>query len=180
MDEKTGLVPTTKWKLNVKQERWWPGETLSAAIGQSFLLATPLQMARMLSAIVEGSLVKPRLLLEEPIVSEPVGISKETRDFLLDAMKTAVVMGTGRRINKIKDITVYAKTGTAQTSSLEKRHLGKEFREHAWFIGSIEYQDHKPLIMVIIFEHCGNHKELLSFVKKFLMRYRSYCSEIVN
>ena len=79
--------------------------------------------------------------------------------------------------NKIKDITVYAKTGTAQTSSLEKRDQGQKFKEHTWFIGSMQYQNTKPLVIVTIFEHCGDHKEILSFIKKFLMRYRSYCSE---
>ena len=36
--DKQGLIPTTQWKLTTKGERWWPGETLSAAIGQSFLI----------------------------------------------------------------------------------------------------------------------------------------------
>ena len=35
--EKDGLVPSRAWKRKVKGEKWWPGETLSAAIGQSFL-----------------------------------------------------------------------------------------------------------------------------------------------
>ena len=43
--EKEGLVPTNAWKRRVKKEKWWPGETLSAAIGQSYLLVTPLQIA---------------------------------------------------------------------------------------------------------------------------------------
>lgn len=177
MDEKSGLIPNNKWKIITKKERWWPGETLSAVIGQSYLLVTPIQMARMVGGIVEGYLVKPRLLTEEPIIKNNLNISLNTRNFLLEAMKTAITIGTGKRLNKIKDITVYAKTGTAQTSSLEKRDQGQRFKEHTWFIGSMQYQNAKPLVIVTIFEHCGDHKEILSFIKKFLMRYRSYCSE---
>lgn len=176
MDEKKGLMPTNNWKIENKGDRWWPGETLSAVIGQSFLLTTPIQMARMLCSIVDGYLTTPRLIQEEPVIKKKLDISKPTREFLLESMKTAVVVGTGRKISKIKDITVYAKTGTAQTSSLEKRNLGKKFKEHTWFIGSIQYKEEKPLVMVIIFEHCGNHKEIQSYAKSFLMRYRNYCS----
>ena len=92
-------------------------------------------------------------------------------------MRSAVALGTGKRMSKIKDITVLAKTGTAQTSALEKRNSGKQFKEHTWFIASIEYKDRKPLLMTIIFEHCGENKEVLSVAKKFLLRYRSYCHE---
>ena len=177
MDEKAGLIPNNKWKLMTKNEKWWPGETLSAAIGQSYLLVTPLQIIRMLGGIITGKLVKPRLLLDEPIVQEHVNIKESTRQFLLDSMRSAVALGTGKRMSKIKDITVLAKTGTAQTSALEKRNNGKQFKEHTWFIASIEYKDRKPLLMTIIFEHCGDNKEVLSVAKKFLLRYRSYCNE---
>ena len=43
--EKVGLVPNREWKFDYKGECWWPGETLSVTIGQSFLLTTPIQIA---------------------------------------------------------------------------------------------------------------------------------------
>ena len=41
--EKPGLVPSKSWKRRVYNARWYPGETLITAIGQGYLLATPLQ-----------------------------------------------------------------------------------------------------------------------------------------
>ena len=52
--EKEGLIPSSAWKKRVKHEKWWPGETFSVAIGQSYLLVTPIQIARMISSIFTG------------------------------------------------------------------------------------------------------------------------------
>ncbi|MCI0529843.1 MAG: penicillin-binding protein 2 [Nitrospira sp.] len=49
--EKPGLIPNTAWKQKVRGEPWYPGETLSVAIGQGYITVTPLQMAMMLSGI---------------------------------------------------------------------------------------------------------------------------------
>ena len=61
--EKEGLIPTAAWKKRVKNEKWWPGETFSVSIGQSYVLVTPIQIARMISAIFTGELVTPRILI---------------------------------------------------------------------------------------------------------------------
>ena len=58
--ETSGIVPSNEWKRIVKGEPWWKGETLSAAIGQSFLLTTPIQIACMVGSIFKGYLVKQR------------------------------------------------------------------------------------------------------------------------
>ena len=61
--EEPGLVPTKKWKLQTIGEEWQPGENLSNAIGQGFVLATTLQMAVVYNAIgTEGKVFKPFLL----------------------------------------------------------------------------------------------------------------------
>ena len=45
--EKTGLIPTKKWKRGALDQPWHQGETLHAGIGQGYVLATPLQLAVM-------------------------------------------------------------------------------------------------------------------------------------
>ncbi len=61
--EVTGIIPTEEWKERRFGEAWQPGETLSNAIGQGFVLATPLQMAVAFSTIAnEGGLYRPFLL----------------------------------------------------------------------------------------------------------------------
>ncbi len=170
--ENAGLVPTADWKRQTKGERWWPGETLSAAIGQSYLLTSPIQIACMIGSIFEGYLVTPRVLMNESYGRTPLHISRPTREFLQQSMKCVIKQGTGRRIGSIEDLNVYAKTGTAQTSSWSKRTHGKEFLEHVWFVTYFYYLDHEPLVMVILLEHAGNARDVLTLAKKFLLEYR--------
>jgi penicillin-binding protein 2 len=165
-------VPTSAWKKKVKGEKWWPGDTLSAVIGQSYLLVTPIQIARMISSIFTGYLVNPRVLLDEPVVQEPLRIKHETRKFLQQSMQSVVTSGTGQQVKRIKDIRIYAKTSTAQTSSLEKRDLGSSYLEHGWFVAYFVYQDHTPLTLVVLVENAGSSRVATDVAKKFLSEYK--------
>lgn len=172
--EKKGFIPTSDWKMQYKNERWWPGETISATIGQTFMLVTPLQITRMFASINTGYLVNPRILEEEPININPLPIKHESLEFLQESMKQVTEQGTAQQLNKIPDITIYAKTGTAQTSSLEKRKLGGKHVEHAWFIANFTYKDQNPLTLVILLEHAGYVRIATNMVKQFILRYKHY------
>lgn len=172
--EKDGLIPTRAWKRAVKGERWWQGETLSASIGQSFLLVTPIQIARMIGSIFTGYLVKPRLLLNEPVSTRPLHIKKDTIQFLQQSMKSVVTGGTGQRINAVKDITIHGKTSTAQTSMLQRRDMGKAYQEHAWFAAHVQYQQEAPFVIVVCIENVGSSITATMIVKKFLQEYKAY------
>jgi penicillin-binding protein 2 len=170
--ENSGLIPTRAWKRAVKKEPWRPGETLSAAIGQSFILATPMQVAKMISSIFTGYLATPRILTTEPIETIPLNIQPDTLSFLRGCMKKVVTCGTGQRVSHIKDMVVHAKTSTAQTSALEKATMGKGFLEHAWFVGSFRYKQNKPLTFVILAENVGSSRTATAIAQKFLMEYK--------
>lgn len=169
--EKEGLIPSSAWKKRVKGERWWPGETLSVSIGQSYLLVTPIQIARMISSIFTGQLVTPRILMEEPVVQEPLRISLETRKFLQQSMQKAVIDGTAARA-KVKGIKIYAKTSTAQTSGMDKHDLGGEYLEHGWFVAYFSYNDEKPLTLVILTEHSGTSRASTPIAADFIRAYK--------
>lgn len=169
--EKTGLVPNAQWKRLTFRERWFPGETLSAAIGQGYYLASPLQMARLISAICEGYLVRPRILLEEPIEITPLDISYEVRMFLKKALKQVVKKGSGQSLRTLKDLKIFAKTGTAQVCSLEKREEGRQFLEHGWLLAHIQYKDYEPFTLVILLEHASSSRVSTSVAKQFLKQY---------
>jgi len=63
--EKSGLIPSTAWKKKVKNEVWYPGETISASIGQGYNLITPLQNASMISAIANGGFLPAPYLVKK-------------------------------------------------------------------------------------------------------------------
>lgn len=177
-NELPGLVPTKEWKLKTKGERWWPGETLSATIGQSYFLATPIQIARMIASIFSGYLITPRILEHEPICQQPLNMRPKTLKILKHSLKTVVTQGTGSAINKIEDIKIYAKTGTAQISSLAKRWQNEQLKEHAWFVAHFRFKKNTPLVLVILIERAGTHRIATSIAKRFLVKYRSHCQNL--
>ncbi len=172
LNESSGLVPTYEWKQAVKGERWWKGETLSASIGQSFTLVTPLQMVRVISAIFTGFLVRPRILMDEDVNFFPLNISESTIEFLQDALKSVVLIGSAKRLRRIKDFDVYAKTGTAQTTSLTMEKKDRKYLEHAWLTSYFRYKDDDPLAMVILVEHVGSSGYASRMAAKFLTNYK--------
>ncbi len=176
LPERTGVVPSRAWKLREKGERWWPGETLSVTIGQSFLMATPLQIARMIGGIFTGYLVKPRILQEEECYKTPLSLQSITIGFLRESMRFVITRGTGQRISAVKDIEIYAKTSTAQVSDFQKRSLNEKYLEHAWFVAYFKYQEYKPLVFVILVENAGSSQVATSIAKQFLIQYKDIAS----
>lgn len=174
LNEATGLIPTTEWKRETKGQPWWPGETLSASIGQSYLLTTPLQIARMFSAIFTNYLTKPRILEDEPIERVPLAIKQETLEFLKESMRSVVTEGTGRRVNKINNIEVYAKTSTAQTSTIDKRNFGRQYFEHGWVVVHFTIKGQQPLTLVVLVEHAGTSRVPVMIAKQLLLQCRNF------
>lgn len=172
LPERTGIIPSRAWKLQEKGERWWPGETLSVAIGQSFLMATPLQIARMIGGIFTGYLVNPRILQEEECHKISLSLQPTTLSVLKESMRFVITRGTGQRISTVQDITIYAKTSTAQVSDYQKRSLNEKYLEHAWFVTYFQYKAYKPLVFVILVENAGSSQVATSIAKQFLIRYK--------
>jgi penicillin-binding protein 2 len=170
-DDSTGLIPTREWKQRTKGERWWLGETFSASIGQSFLLTTPIQIARMIASIETGYLINPRILENTPLIYEPLKIKHKTRKFLQNAMHGVTLEGTARTLNKFDNFRIHAKTSTAQTSTLDKRKMGTQFLEHGWLVANFSYKGENPLTMVVLVENAGNSRMSLMVAKSFLKAY---------
>ncbi|MCP3874155.1 MAG: penicillin-binding protein 2 [Desulfobacteraceae bacterium] len=174
-NEKKGLIPTSAWKKKRFKESWQGGETLSVAIGQSYNLVTPLQMAVFIAAVGNGgTLYKPRIVKTiedshgnlvkkmEPEITGGLPASKETLDLVKVALLKVVhgERGTARSI-RLKDVEIAGKTGTAQVFSIKKgekvetENLEYSLRDHAWFVCYAPAQD--PVIAVsVIIEH-GEH-----------------------
>lgn len=171
-NDNPGLIPTKAWKLKTKGERWWLGETLATCIGQSFLLVTPIQIARMIASIDTGYLVTPRILEESTVHYEPLNIAHSTRLFLQDTMKEVVNEGTARILANLKGFEVFAKTSTAQTSDLEKRDMGEQYLEHGWVAVNFKYKNEPTMTMVVLVENAGSAALSLMIARAFLKGYR--------
>jgi penicillin-binding protein 2 len=176
LQEQYGLVPTRQWKRITKGQPWWPGETLSAVIGQTFLLASPLQIACLIGSIFTKKLITPRILEDEQIHSVPLNIKQETLIFLKKSMKSVVRRGTGKQIPTIQDINIFAKTSTAQISSLEKAAHNKALSEHGWFAAYFTYKDTNPLVFVLLVENAGSSRIPTTIAKQFFLKYKKCMS----
>jgi len=80
IDEKAGLVPTTKWKKNALETSWYLGETIINGIGQGYIQTTPLQLCLMTAQIANGGYkIKPHIIYDESINYNDIR-AKITRD----------------------------------------------------------------------------------------------------
>lgn len=178
LSENSGLMPTYEWKVAIKGQRWWPGDTLSASIGQSYTLVTPLQVVRMIGSICTGYLVKPRILEQDVITTSELQISEKTLEFLRAAMHGVVQHGSAKELSKIRDVKVFAKTGTAQTSSLAVQKKSKKDLEHAWLAAYFQYKEEDPLAMVVLVEHVGSSRPAREIAAKFLNGYKEFREQV--
>jgi len=166
--EFAGLVPSKKWKLKTRKERWYDGETTNFSIGQGYLLCSPLQIARSTSVIANGGyLVKPRIVTkigarDLEVSRERIGLKKETLEVIKEGMRQAVQgeHGTGQRAS-IPGFEWAAKTGTAQTS------LG---RSHGWFAGFYPVEQAYALVLVFL-EYGGSGGEAPALIAKEIIKY---------
>lgn len=162
--EKGGLAPSREWKRRRFGEPWHGGENLNLAIGQGYTLVQPLQVARFLSALVNGGkLLKPNLLKDaEETVQAELPLSDEHRRTIVDAMVDTVASdhGTCRRIRR-PDAVLGGKTGTAQVVKIageerrDKDEMPYMHRDHAW-MASFGERKGKRYVVVVMIEHGGH------------------------
>lgn len=169
--ERSGLVPSTEWKRKNRGEPWYPGETISIAIGQGFLSVTPIQMAKAVSIVAtNGHVVQPRLLKgirlrrtgnfkEEPaLFTHQLPISAKTFSHIKEGLAVVVTRGTAK-LAQSTIVSIAGKTGTAQVIALkdddDKTETAKKHRDHAWFVAFAPVEQPKIAVAVIV-EHMGH------------------------
>lgn len=160
--EVSGINPTSQWKMKVKNERWFTGETLNTIIGQGYLAATPIQMARLTAAAVNGGkLYRPYLVKDNERETEPEGvimINPENSRFVINALQGVVEAkhGTGSPARS-KMVSIGGKTGTAQVVGGDpvEGDVKYKHRDHAWFVSFAPVEN--PEIAVAVFVEHGGH-----------------------
>lgn len=183
VNEVPGLIPTTEWKKRTYGEEWQPGENLSNAIGQGFILTTGMQLAQAFSSFAnEGPVYQPHFVKKildidgkvlkelkpefkfnpvEALNTDGVKVSKENFDLVREGLW---LVGNGdrgtARYRKVPGVEMSAKTGTVQLYTLSADQVYADCksrpikqRHHGWFVAYAPSED--PDIVVAVFAEHG-------------------------
>lgn len=193
--ESSGNIASSK-RAEEENREWYLGETLSAAIGQSYNNVTPLQMAKYISILVNGGHQIDVTLVKSIINSDGTDVSKdemnkyvnellgieenndieekifddENLSIVLEGMKnvTTETGGTAYSIFKNSSIQVGGKTGSAQAGS----------KTHAWFVGFAPFDD--PEIAVVVMIENGGHGAYSAQVAKDIFDSYFFEDEVIK
>jgi penicillin-binding protein 2 len=158
--EVEGFIPTPQWKDRRFHERWLGGDTMNMSIGQGYTLATPLQLANMVSMVVnDGALYRPHLLKEvrnphtgdveetvEPELLHQSDIDPAIFKTLRYDLRTVCTEGSARYVLNLRSVAIAAKTGTAE--------VGLSDHWHSWLVAFGPYEavnlDDQVVVSVIV------------------------------
>jgi penicillin-binding protein 2 len=183
-NEVTGLVPSSEWKRLRFKEPWYPGETISVAIGQGQVSVTPVSMAVYMAALANGGRrVTPHLLRavddgngwktsEKPEGQGESGMKPETLNAIHDGMWMVVNQGGTGGNARLVGYDVSGKTGTAQVISLEgakalKGRTDLDLRDNGWFV-FLAPRDNPQIAGVVFTEH-GEHGTNAALIARHVM-----------
>jgi penicillin-binding protein 2 len=168
--ERSGLMPSEKWKLRYYRTKWYAGETPSVAIGQGALTVTPLQLARAIGGIaVGGKWYQPHMVKKpvDQVKTVEWALNPEHVKTVVDGMYGVVNEGgTGVRAG-LPHIEVCGKTGTSQLASndyVKPAGGGEDMRDNAWFVGFAP-RDNPEIVVVALFEHGGHGQFAAAIVR---------------
>ncbi len=156
--EAKGLIPSVEWKRQTTGRPWYPGETISVAIGQGPLNITPIQLARAVGVIATGQTPQLHLLKDQrqsqPRLRPAEEFYSENLTLVREAMWKVVKWGTGRAA-QVRGFEVCGKTGTAQiisraTQSRLSAEGERRFRPNAWFVGFAPHDAAEIVVAVIV------------------------------
>ena len=161
--EEGGLMPDPEWKVNAIGEPWWVGDTVNLAIGQGYLLVTPLQVARMMAAVANGgTLYRPYVVerigsagdgepeqVTQPQAVGTLPISPEHLAAIQEALLGVTTKSIGTAPHRFVGlgIPVAGKTGTAEVG-------GPDTRPHSWF-AAYAPADSPEIAIVVMVENAG-------------------------
>lgn len=174
LPERSGRVPSKEWYRKYAAIGWQPGFTLSVSVGQGALTTTPVQMARLYSALINGGFLyrpyivrqledengnitrrfRPEVQAELPFEAQQIRLIEEG----LIAVVNNPEHGTAYSAH-LEDVVMAGKTGTAEAKVMQKGVpddvAAWYLQDHAWFVGYAPVTS--PQIVVVVFvEHGGS------------------------
>lgn len=185
--ESSGLIPNDRWKRQNYGEVWATGDTYNAAIGQGYVLVTPLQLLNATVAIANGgTLYRPQLVyrvtdsdgeLVDSLVPEPLvelDIAEQHLAAIRLGMYQAVEWGTAQGA-RLGAVSVAGKTGSAEFAAFdEEGNLIVDERgyapTHAWFTAFAPYEE-PEIALVVLLEAGGEGSQAAVPVAAEFLRY---------
>ena len=176
--EVPGLIPTEKWKRLNYAEVWVTGDTYNMAIGQGYVLATPLQVLNAYAAIANGGTrYKPYLVQEirsplgeqiyqaQPEVIGRLAVDEGTISWIKQGLNGVVDWGTAALTEAINvpGVNVAGKTGTADFCKRYPQCLDRNGRvrdKHAWFVGYAPREN--PEVIAVVFVYDGGEGSVVA------------------
>jgi penicillin-binding protein 2 len=173
-DEATGTMPSTEWKQKTQHQPWYAGETISVGIGQGAVTVTPMQLARALSGIASGGVLRrPHVVFPDEVPADQleaihetfpgsgdktIPLTTENWQIITDAMAnvTSSPIGTAYAAH-LDGVDFAGKTGTAQVmghDALSRTNKGHNTEPNAWFVGMAPRRN-PDIVVAVLWEH-GN------------------------
>lgn len=179
-----GLMPDKQWKRDNKGADWVVGDSLNAAIGQGFVLTTPLQLAVMTARIASNREIVPRLVKSIDGVEQPVrgGGPLGLNENMLRAVRNGMyevsnsLRGTAYRSRIVASgMQMAGKTGTSQVRStvVDNKNVPWEQRDHALFVCFAPYDAPRYAVSVIV-EHGGGGSAAAAPIARDVMLFALY------
>ena len=175
-NEKDGLMPSPKWKLRVKRDKWYAGETIFVAIGQGAVEVTPIQLASALGGLVSGGVWYKPHLVKGAHIDPPrrADFNPQNVAAIVSGMCGVVNEGGTGSSAAIPGIEICGKTGTAQRISNDlaksNKALGLAMRDNGWFVGFAP-RENPEIVVVALWEGSGKGALSAPIVRDVIKAY---------
>jgi penicillin-binding protein 2 len=190
--EQRGILPSTQWKREAMGEAWFPGETLSAGIGQGYMLATPLQLAQATMVLANrGSSFVPAIvhrvgeLTVGGVPREPVKMDPEDWQAVIAGMVDVVhsQRGTAASISRGITYQMASKTGTSQVIGIaqdaiyEEDKVSERNRNHGLFI-AFAPEDKPRIVVAVLAENGGGSSAATPIARRVIDAWLNELSDV--
>ena len=180
-----GLIPNKKWKKAFLDQGWYTGETLITFIGQGYNLTSPLQLAVLYSAIINGGLYpSPKININMPTRYLGKEYNNDYKEIIINSLNAVVQeqRGTANRLNMLNPnyVKIGGKTGTSQVIRIKEserendlykdKEIDERFIDHSVFVGYAPYDNPKYIAAVII-ENGGSGSAVAAPIAHEILNY---------
>ena len=190
--EQDGILPNTDWKRAALGEPWYPGETISAGIGQGYMLTTPLQLAQAAMVLAnKGESFVPSVV--HRVDDLTVGGVQRPSIPMDEADWQAVVVGmvdvvhsprgTAAGIARGIGYQIAGKTGTTQVVNIaqdaiyDEDAISERNRNHGLFIAFAPVENPR-IVVAVIAENGGGSRAASPVAQRIMDAWLSEASDV--